>query len=142
MAKAMKVNQIVCPKCKSSLTSKAGIEEGTSINCPKCKNKFAVASPDQEEVYEDFDVVDDDEEETPKKSAAKSTLKPLSKQRKAEPEEDEDDNEEETPKKSAAKSTLKPLSKKRKAQESVESLWQSRCGRRRGQACRQEEAAG
>src|SRR5262245_49903656 len=107
----MKVHKIICPKCQSSLTSKSGIDEGTAINCPKCRNKFAVAAPaEDDEVVEDFEVVEDeDEAESPKKPAAKSALKPLSKQRPA----DEDDEEEEAPKKTAAKSELKPLAKQK-----------------------------
>jgi uncharacterized protein (TIGR03067 family) len=62
----MRLTQIMCPKCKASLTSKAGIEEGTSIACPKCNQKFDASAPDQE-VAEDFEVVDDDEEEAPRK---------------------------------------------------------------------------
>lgn len=110
----MKVHKIICPECASSLNSKAGIEEGTSIHCPKCKSKFTVAAVEaEEEIVEDFEVVDEEEEETPKKPAAKPGLKPLSQQKKVAADEDDED-EEETPKKPAAKSGLKPLSKQRK----------------------------
>jgi uncharacterized protein (TIGR03067 family) len=61
----MRLTQTVCPKCKASLSSKAGIEEGTPITCPKCKQKFDAFAPDQE-VDDDFDVVDD-EDEAPRK---------------------------------------------------------------------------
>jgi len=81
----MRLTQIMCPKCKASLTSKAGIEEGTSIACPKCKQKFDAAAPD-EEIAEDFEVVDDEESAAPPKK--------LSTQRRI-----ADDDEEETPKK-------------------------------------------
>lgn len=113
----MKVHQIVCPKCKASLTSKAGIEEGTSIPCPKCKTKFAVAASSiGDEVIEDFEVVDEEEEESPKKASPKTTLKPLAKQRPAKVDDDEQEGEEdETPRKAASKAALKPLSKKRSA---------------------------
>lgn len=97
----MRVNQIICPKCKTSLTSKAGIEVGTTIPCPKCKSKFAVSAPkNQEEVYEDFEVVDDDEEETPKKRPAPA--KPIAKKR-------DDDDEDDAPKRKPA---AKPVAKK------------------------------
>ncbi len=118
----MKVHQITCPKCQASLTSKAGIEESTVIPCPKCKAKFRVEAPKQEEeIIEDFEVVDDDEEEIPKKSAAKPALKPISKQRKVEEDDEEDEDEEgENHRKAAAKPTLKPLSKQRKVEEDDE----------------------
>jgi uncharacterized protein (TIGR03067 family) len=65
----MRLTQILCPNCKTSLTSKAGIEEGTSIACPKCKQKFDALAPD-EEAAEDFEVVDDDEDAAPAKKRA------------------------------------------------------------------------
>lgn len=86
----MKVHQITCPKCQATLTSKAGIEEGTWVPCPKCKTKFAVRAP--EEVAEDFEVVDD-EEATPKKKPAPAPAKPAAKRR----DDDEDDDEDERP---------------------------------------------
>jgi len=114
----MKVHKIICPKCQASMTSKAGIEEKTVIPCPRCKTKFPATPPaddKDDEIYEDFEVVDDDEaEEVPKKPAAKPALKPLSKQRKVEA--DDEDDEEEAPKKPAAKPALKPLSKQRKVE--------------------------
>jgi hypothetical protein len=110
----MKVHKITCPECASSLTSKAGIEEGTPINCPKCKSKFAVAAAEaDEEIIEDFEVIDeDDEDEAPKKPASKPALKPLSKQRRSDDDDDSDDDE--PKKKPAAKPALKPLSKQRR----------------------------
>ena len=105
----MRVNQIVCPKCKASLTSKAGIEEGTAIACPKCKNKFAVAAPKEEEVIEDFDVVDEDEEETPKKKPPVSAPKKPAKKSNAE---EFDDEEEEAPKKKPTPPAPKTPAKK------------------------------
>jgi hypothetical protein len=93
----MKVHQIVCPNCRASLTSKAGIEEGASIPCPKCKAKFAVsASKKVEEVYEEFDVVDDVEEESPKRKAAAAPTRPAVKNVAA-----EDDGERHSTKKRA-----------------------------------------
>jgi uncharacterized protein (TIGR03067 family) len=72
----MRVNRIVCPKCQATLTSKAGVEVGTSIACPKCKQKFSVAAPpEEEEVVDDFDIVDDDEDEAPKKKPLKPAPK-------------------------------------------------------------------
>jgi WD40 repeat protein len=120
-----RLHRIVCAKCKSTLNSKAGVPIGQEIACPKCKFKFKAARP-EEEVVEDFDVVDDDELEVveddtpapPKKTptvAAKQSPKPKSKPA-IEVEEDEekprskkkpiDDDEEEDE---------KPKAKKKKA---------------------------
>jgi uncharacterized protein (TIGR03067 family) len=82
----MRLTQIICPKCKTTLTSKAGIEAGSSIACPKCKQKFDAAAP-AEEVEDDFDVVDDDEEEVP-------AAKPASRRR------EQNDEDEQSPRKS------------------------------------------
>src|SRR5262249_35094336 len=43
-----------------------GVSAGTNVACPKCKQKFAVNAPKAKEVeaYEDFEVVDDNEQET------------------------------------------------------------------------------
>lgn len=101
----MRVNKVICPKCQTSLTSKAGVEVGTAIACPKCKNKFAVAAPDDEIVDDDFEVVDDDEEAAP----PKKPVKPVAKKRPAVDDEEEkprpkkrhvadDEDEEERPK--------------------------------------------
>ena len=87
----MRLTQIVCPECKAALTSKAGIEEGTSIACPKCKRKFDAFAPDEGVVEDDFDFVNDEEDETPAK-------KPVSKRGAV-----EDDDEEETPKKKTSR---------------------------------------
>ncbi len=59
----MRVNRIVCPQCAAALTSKAGVETGTSIACPKCKHKFSVAAPRKDEVEVDFEVIDEEERE-------------------------------------------------------------------------------
>jgi uncharacterized protein (TIGR03067 family) len=64
----MRLTQIVCPNCKASLSSKAGIEEGTAVACPKCKRSFAAAAPNQD-VDDDFEVVEDDEDAAPAKKA-------------------------------------------------------------------------
>src|SRR5262245_31580997 len=59
----MRVHHVVCPSCQSTLTSKAGVEEGTSLACPKCKNRFKVPvlATEVQEIAEDFEVVEDDE---------------------------------------------------------------------------------
>jgi Protein of unknown function (DUF1559) len=79
----MRVNRIICPACKATLTSKTGVEAGTSIACPKCKQKFAVAAP-VDEIADDFELIDE-EDETPKRKPI--ARKPV------------DDEEEERPRK-------------------------------------------
>lgn len=71
---AMLVNKIICAHCKTALKSAAGVPEGTVIPCPKCKKKFKVEAPDDDEIVEDFEVMDDEgeeeEEDAPKKKPA------------------------------------------------------------------------
>jgi hypothetical protein len=58
----MRVNQIDCPKCGASLKSKSGVPVGQSLSCPKCQHRFTVKAPDDAEVIEDADVVDEPED--------------------------------------------------------------------------------
>ncbi len=66
----MRLTQIICPNCKASLTSKGGVDAGTSILCPKCKKKFDVAAPDQE-IDDEFEVVDEDEDAPASKTGSR-----------------------------------------------------------------------
>jgi hypothetical protein len=88
----MLLHHIQCPKCKSSLTSKAGVPEGQQLNCPKCKARFAAAAPAEEfEVIDDAEVVDDDFEEVDDEPASKK--KSSAKPPKRRPADDEDDDD-------------------------------------------------
>jgi hypothetical protein len=97
-----RVHRITCAKCKTGITSKAGVPVGQEIACPKCKFKFRVAQP-QEEVVEDFDVVDDDafevvEDEKPaSKKAPAAAAKQAPKPKAKPPIEVEDEEDEEKP---------------------------------------------
>lgn len=108
----MRVHQISCPKCGAELKSKAGILVGQTVPCPKCKTKFPVQAPDEADVIDDADVVEDfdDEEPAPKKKKGPPPPPPRKKRRveEAETEEEEplprkkkrrpvDDTEEEEP---------------------------------------------
>jgi hypothetical protein len=96
----MRINRIMCPACKAWLTSKIGIEAGTSLACPKCKQKFTVAVPETP-IVDDIDVVDDENEPKTKKPISREPLddfderdeprkKPVARRRA-----DEDDEEDE-----------------------------------------------
>lgn len=101
----MLVHEITCPKCRSSMKSKAGIEAGKLIGCPKCQHKFKVAAPvDEADIVEDFET----EDPPPRKKAPpppKARANPVrrddddderpSKSKKAARRRDDDDDDEE-----------------------------------------------
>jgi transcription elongation factor Elf1 len=92
----MRVHQITCPSCSTSLKSKAGVPVGQSLSCPKCKKKFTVEEPDDADVVEDAEVVDDvDEvEEGGRPAAKRKGPPPPPARRRAERDDDEDEEEE------------------------------------------------
>src|SRR5262245_8992970 len=96
---AMRVHQITCPRCSTSLKSKAGIPVGQSLSCPKCKQKFTVEEPDDADVVEDAEVVDDvDEVEDNGRPAAKKKGPPPSvSRRRAERDDDEEEEDDDEP---------------------------------------------
>jgi hypothetical protein len=54
----MRVHEITCPKCKSSMKSKAGVPVGQSLACPKCKNKFTVEAPEEADIVDETEVIE------------------------------------------------------------------------------------
>jgi len=108
----MRVHQLICTECKATISSKAGVEEGTVVACPKCKGKFKVVAPkkqDDEEVVEEFEVVEEDEAETPKKKPAARNERPA---KKVVDEDDEDDEEPRPKRKSQRDRDDSPRSKR------------------------------
>jgi len=98
----MRVHQITCPRCSTSLKSKAGIPVGQSLSCPKCKKKFTVEEPDDADVIEDADVVDDVDDGGRPAAKRKGPPPPVARRRTAhdeDEEEDEDEDDEPRPKK-------------------------------------------
>ncbi len=113
----MLVKRIVCPKCKSTLASKTGVEAGTPIACPKCKQKFKVTPEPVVEIDEP------DEDEAPRKKPAKrrgddENELPRKKSSKGR-DDDEDDDEKPAPKRRARAidDDDRPKSKKRKRED-------------------------
>jgi len=104
----MRIHKIICPKCQTSLTSKAGVEEGTALNCPKCKTRFKVEAPDEEEIVNDFEVIDEEEEEAPPKKVAKPAVK------KRPADDDEEEDERPKAKKRSRDDDDRPRKKKKK----------------------------
>lgn len=98
----MPLHRVLCPKCRTVLTSRAGVAEGQKLSCPKCKVRFAAApaaaATDAEVVEDDFEVVDD-EPAPAKRPARRPPLddddddRPRSRRRRH----DEDDKEEDAP---------------------------------------------
>ncbi|HKA08456.1 MAG TPA: hypothetical protein VKD71_14450 [Gemmataceae bacterium] len=93
----MRVHQITCPKCSTSLKSKAGVPVGQSLSCPKCKQKFVVEEPDDADVIEDAEVVDDVNEvdEGGRPAAKRKGPPPPPARRRAERDDDEEEEENE-----------------------------------------------
>jgi len=127
----MRVHQITCPRCSTSLKSKAGIPVGQSLSCPKCKKQFTVEEPDDADVIDEAEVVDDvDEVEDNGRPAAKrkGPPPPVSRRRaeRDDDEEDEDEDDEPRPKK-----RRQPEGKKRRRDEDDEEQDRPRKKKRR-----------
>src|SRR5215207_7451444 len=88
----MRVHEIHCPECDTTLRSKAGIPVGQSVSCPKCKNKFAVEEPDRAGV--------DDEDDVEERAPAKRKGPPA---RRTGARDDEDEDERPRKKKASAR---------------------------------------
>ena len=103
----MRVFQIVCPKCRASMKSKAGVPVGHRLACPKCDFKFAVEAPDEADIVDDADVVEDDEivedidvEEAPPARKKGPPPPPASKKKPSRRDDDEEEDERPRKKKS------------------------------------------
>ena len=94
----MRVNQIDCPKCGSSLKSKAGVPVGQSLSCPKCNHRFTVQAPDEPDLVDDAEVIDEAEVEERPSAKRKSAAPPPARRRAAEREDYQEDEDEPRPK--------------------------------------------
>jgi hypothetical protein len=97
----MRVHQIHCPKCDTTLKSKAGMPVGQSISCPKCKHKFAVPAVDEPDVIDDADVVADADVVEERPPAKRKGPPPVPARKKA-ARDDEEDEEVRRPRKQSA----------------------------------------
>jgi hypothetical protein len=93
----MRVHEIHCPKCDTTLRSKAGIPVGQAVSCPKCNHKFTAREPDEVDA-EIVDDEDDGEERTP----ARRKGSPASPRRRADRDDGHDEDERPRKKKSVS----------------------------------------
>jgi hypothetical protein len=109
----MRVHQITCPRCSTSLKSRAGVPVGQSLSCPKCKKKFTVEEPDDADVVEDADVVDDGDDNG-RPAAKRRAPPPPAAPRRASRDEDDQDEEEDEDDEPRPKKRRPPEGKKRR----------------------------
>ncbi|HKB02238.1 MAG TPA: hypothetical protein VKD90_08465 [Gemmataceae bacterium] len=94
----MSVHETHCPKCETTLRSKAGIPVGQTVSCPKCKHKFVVRESEEPDVVEDEDDIEErapTRRKGPPASARRSVAR------------DDEDAEEERPRKKKSGSARK-----------------------------------
>jgi hypothetical protein len=104
----MRVNQIDCPKCGTSLKSAAGVPVGKSLACPKCRHKFTVQVPDDADVIDDADVVDDDRPSPRKKGPPPPPAVARRRSTVRDDDDEEDDDDEPRPKKRRPEGRKRP----------------------------------